>query len=89
MEKIYLVIEHYTFEGQFDDIKVTPYKSKESAIKHFQNQVHREKVDSWIATEKNVVEEFNDEFYGAYTDGYAMEYSYSTSIYIEESEVLN
>jgi len=87
MEKIYLVVEHYVFEGQIDDIKTTAYKSKESAVSHFNNQVHREKVDSWIATKKNVIENIADNYYEAFVNGYAMEYC--TTIYVKELEILS
>ena len=92
MEKVYLVVEHYLFEGQLNEIKTTHYKTKESAIKHFQNQVKREKEDSWIATKRNVIEELTEKpdknyyYYEAYIDGYACEFS--TTIYIKESDVL-
>lgn len=59
MEKIYLVIEHYHFDYN-EESKTTPYKSLESAIGHFHNQVKREKEDSWIATKSDVIEELTE-----------------------------
>ena len=91
MEKIYLVVEHYIFDF-CDEVKTTPYKSLESAIIHFHNQIKREKEDSWIATKSNVIEELiekpekNYYYYEAYIDGYACEFS--SVIYIKESQVL-
>ena len=94
MEKIYLVVEHYIFEGVVDEIKQTAYKSKESAIKHFHNQVHREETDSWVGEMEDVIthlteidnDDYMSYYWEAYEDGYAMEYS--STIYIKEIEPL-
>ena len=88
MKKVYIVIENYTFEYKHE-VKVSVYDTKEKAKEHFNYIVKKEKKDSWIATERNVVEYKTKSHYTAYraflTDGYAGEFE--TNIRFEEKEV--
>lgn len=86
--KVYIVIELYTFEFA-TDYRVSVYHNKEKAAGHFHDRVNREKTDSWIKNipEDKLVESYSEERleYDAYEDGNAAEYE--TTIVVEEKEV--
>lgn len=84
MKKVFVVIELYTFEYA-TDYKVSVYGDSEKAYSHFKSVVEREKKDSWIATESNVVVNEDLLSYDAYVDGYAAEFE--TTIKVEEKEI--
>ena len=85
MNKVYILIEQYTFEKSIDT-RVTVYADKDKAIESMKAIVEREKTDTWIATEKNVVIRNEEMFFDAYVDGYATDFE--TLIMVQEKEIL-
>ena len=85
-QKVYLVVEQYTFEC-VTETKVSVYSTKEKALADLTYKVEREKADSWINELKHVNEEWNDDMtsYNAWLDGRAAEYE--TVISVQEKEV--
>lgn len=90
MNKVFVVVEIYTFEFA-TDYRISIYSDKDKAIGDFQNKVNREKKDSWITTtpEDKLIETYTNENgkleYNAYRDGEAAEYE--TTIVVLEKEV--
>lgn len=90
MNKVFVVVELYTFEFA-TDYRISIYSDKDKAIGDFQNKVAREKKDSWITTtpEDKLIETYTNENgkleYNAYRDGEATEYE--TTILVMEKEV--
>lgn len=90
MNKVFVVVEIYTFEFA-TDYRISIYSDKDKAIGDFQNKVKREKTDSWITTtpEDKLIETYSNENgkleYNAYRDGEAAEYE--TTILVMEKEV--
>lgn len=90
MNKVFVVVEIYTFESA-TDYKISVYSDRDKAAGDFQNKVEREKKDSWIATtpKDKLIETYSNENgkleYNAYRDGRASEYE--TTIIVLEKEV--
>lgn len=84
MEKVFIVIEQYTFEFAHDT-RVSAYKDKEKAKGAFNMIVKRERTDTWIATESDVVINEDEDSFNAYVDGNAGEYE--TYIAVQEKEI--
>lgn len=85
MNKVYILIEQYTFEMSIDT-RTTVYANRDKAIEAMKAIVEREKADTWIATKKNVVIRDEETFFDAYVDGYAIDYE--TLIMVQEKEIL-
>ena len=84
MKKVYIVVEQYTFEYAHDT-RISVYKDKEKALGAMKFIVNRERTDTWIATESDVVINENEESFNAYVDGNAGEYE--TYVAVQEKEI--
>lgn len=84
MEKVFIVVEQYTFEFG-NNTKVSVYKDKEKALGAMKFIVNRERTDTWIATESDVVINEDENTFNAYVDGNAGEYE--TYIAVQEKEI--
>ena len=84
MEKVFIVVEQYTFEYAHDT-RVSVYKDKAKALDAMKFIVNRERTDTWIATESDVVINEDEESFNAYVDGYAG--NYETYIAVQEKEI--
>lgn len=84
MEKVYIVLEQYTFES-VTDTRVSVYGTEEKALGAFEQRVEREKKDSWINELSDIIEESDKKTYNAYVDGRASEYE--TFIAVQEKEI--
>lgn len=82
MEKVYILVENYTYD--FDkELNINVYDSKKKAAEQFEAAVERERRDTWIATKPNVKQHYNKSAlsYNAYVDGCAAEFE--TEIYVK------
>ena len=98
MEKVYVVVEEYVFDGT--EINVTIFSTLEKAKEHFNKVVETEEKNSWIADlineladkENNGFDIDNFDSYIEKEDTYYHAYDnndyYETTIYIEEKEIL-
>jgi len=84
MKKVFIVVEQYTFECAHDT-RISVYENKEKAIGAFKSIVDREKTDTWIATESDVVINEDENTFNAYVDGYSAEYE--TYVAVQEKEI--
>ena len=84
MNKVYIVLEQYTFES-VTDTRVSVYGTEENALGAFEQRVEREKKDSWINELSGIIEESDEKTYNAYVDGRASEYE--TFIAVQEKEI--
>ena len=80
MNKVYVVIEEYYFDGTETHIEIFGTLAK--AKKHFNKVVKREKDKSWIDEYSEI--ESEEKYFHAYDPN---DY-YETTIYIEEKEIL-
>lgn len=89
MDKVYVVVELYTFESA-TDYRITTYAEKNRAYADFRNKVKRELTDSWIKSRRKdeLVMEYNTEKmeFDCYIDGMASEFE--TTICVLEKEIL-
>jgi hypothetical protein len=84
MEKVFVVIENYTFEKKHDT-KVSVYKDKKRALGAFKFIVERERKDTWVATKRKVSIEENEGYFHAFVEGQAS--AFETYVKVEEKEV--
>lgn len=80
MNKVYIVVEEYYFDGTGTNVEV--FETLEKAKKVFNTKVEFEMKNSWIDEYSDI--EKNEKYFHAYDPN---DY-YETTIYIEEKEIL-
>ena len=80
MNKVYVVIEEYYFDGTETHIEI--FGTLEKANEHFNRVVERECATTWIDEDCDIERE--EKYFHAYDPSNY----YETTIYIEEKEIL-
>lgn len=82
MNKVYVVVEEYFFDGT--ETEITIFDNFEKAKEHFDRVVIRERTNSWVKhlTEEEMEQE--ETYFHAYDNN---DY-YETTIYIVEKEIV-
>ena len=84
MNKIYLVIQKYTYEYN-TNVFVDVYDTKEKAQSALEYIADRETLKSWICRKNDVQVERNENLFDAWVDGNASEFQ--TTISVQEKEI--
>jgi hypothetical protein len=86
MEKVYLVIGEYWFDGVECEVEV--FTSKEDAKQYFKEKVEKEKKNSWI---KHIADgymaDLEFDLNKLYFHAFSVNDYYETTIYVKEKEV--
>ena len=86
MEKVYLVIGEYWFDGVESEVEV--FASKEDAKKYFKEKVEKEKKESWIKhISEGYMASIEFDLNNLYFHAFGVNDYYETTIYVKEKEV--